>query len=177
VTDWFRSADPDPFRWRHRRAHTNGMDDLSDDDLRRLTGALAAVLRTSGWHEPPRLYGLVPRGAPPRRLGALHAGGRRWLRLAEGDPYSFLDTVRVGAAQASALALVASGWATALPAGPRTRVRTVVLVTHDHRQCTAIERRGDTSGVTLDDRGEGPMLRALLSAWVAGEVTGPPPAA
>src|SRR5215211_4293922 len=103
------------------------MDDLSDDDLRRLTGALAAVVRTAGWHEPPRLYGLLPRGAPPRlygllprgapprRAGALHAGGRRWVRLAEGDPYWFLDTVRVSTGDAAALALVANGWATALP--------------------------------------------------------------
>jgi hypothetical protein len=153
------------------------MHDLSDDDLRRLTGALAGVLRGTGWHEPPRLYGLLPRGAPPRRTNALHAGGRRWLRLAEGDPYAFLDTVRVGAEQASALALVANGWATALPAGPRTRVRTVVVVTPDRRQCTAIDRRGDPGGIVLDDRGEGPMLRALQSAWIVDEVTGPPPAA
>jgi hypothetical protein len=153
------------------------MDDLSDDDLRRLTGALAAVVRTTGWHEPPRLYGLLPRGAPPRRAGALHAGGRRWLRLAEGDPYSFLDTVRVGTGDAAALALVANGWATALPAGPRTRVRTVVVVTPDRRQCTAIERRDDPGGIALDDRGEGPMLRALQAAWTADELAGPPPAA
>jgi hypothetical protein len=154
------------------------MDDLSDDDLRRLTGALAAVLRNSGgWHEPPRLYGLLPRTAPPRRAGAIHAGGRRWLRLAEGDPYAFLDTVRVGRGDAAALALVANGWATALPAGPRTRVRTVVVVTPDRRQCTALERRDDPGGVIIDDRGEGPMLRALLSAWTTDQLAGPPPAA
>jgi hypothetical protein len=154
------------------------MDDLSDDDLRRLTGALAAVLHTAGgWHEPPRLYGLLPRGAPPRPSGALHAGGRRWLHLAEGDPYWFLDTVRVSEHDAAALALVANGWATAWDSGERTRVRTVVVVTPDRRQCTALERRDDPGGIALDDRGEGPMLRALLSAWTTDQFAGPPPAA
>ena len=66
---------------------------------------------------------------------------------------------------------------TALPAGPRTRVRTVVVVTPDRRQCTAIERRDDPGGIALDDRGEGPMLRALQAAWTADELAGPPPAA
>jgi hypothetical protein len=153
------------------------MDDLSDDDLRRLTGALAAVLGTSGgWHEPPRLYGLLPRGAPVRRTAALHAGGRRWLRLAEGDPYWFLDTVRVSERDADALALVANGWATPWHGGPRSRVRTVVVVTPDRRQCSAFERRDDPNGIALDDRGEGPMLRALLSAWATDELAGPPAA-
>jgi hypothetical protein len=154
------------------------MDDLSDDDLRRLTGALAAVVHAAGgWHEPPRLYGLVPRGAPPRRAGSLHAGGRRWLRLADGDPYAFLDTVRVSEGDAAALALVANGWATPLSGGQRSRVRTVVVVTPDRRQCTAFERRDDPRGIAIDDRGEGPMLRALLSAWTTDQLAGPPPAA
>lgn len=154
------------------------MDHLSDDDLRRLTCALATVLRaTNGWHEPPRLYGLLPRSAPPRRAGALAAGGRRWLRLAEGDPYSFLDTVRVSEREASALALVACGWATTGEALPRTRVRTVVVVTPDRRQCSALDRRHDAGAMVVDDRGEGPMMRALLAAWTTDELTGPPPAA
>ena len=152
--------------------------DLSDPELRRLAVALASVLgATTGWHEPPSLYGLPSRRPMHRPPHSVVAGGHRWLRLAEGDPYAFLDTVRVGAEQANALALVANGWATHLPAGPRARVRTVVVVTPDRRQCTAIDRRGDPGGITLDDRGEGPMLRALQSAWVADEVTGPPPAA
>jgi hypothetical protein len=153
------------------------MDHLTDDDLYRLTSALAMVLRaTDGWHEPPRLYGLLPRSAPPRRAGALAAGGRRWLRLAEGDPYSFLDTVRVSERDASALALVACGWATTGKASPRLRVRTVVVVTPDRRQCSALDRRHD-GGIVLDDRGEGPMMRALLTAWTSDELTSPPPAA
>jgi len=153
------------------------MDHLSDDDLRRLTVALAAVVRPGGWHEPPRLYGLLPRQTSPRRSGALHAGGRRWLRLAEGDPYAFLDTVRVSEGDASALALVVCGWATTLPFGPRSRVRSVVVVTPDRRQCTALERRDDPGGMVVDDQGEGPMLRALLSAWITDQLAGPPPAA
>jgi hypothetical protein len=154
------------------------MDDLTDDDLRRLTGALAVVLRTTdGWHEPPRLYGLLPRGTPAHRAGALHAGGRRWLRLAEGDPYWFLDTVRVSERDAAALALVANGWATTGRESERARVRTVVVVTPDGRQCTALERRDGAGGIAVDDRGEGPMLRALLSAWTTDQFAGPPPAA
>ena len=153
------------------------MDHLSDDDLYRLTSALAMMLRaTDGWHEPPRLYGLLPRSAPLRRAGALAAGGRRWLRLAEGDPYSFLDRVRVSQRDASALALVACGWATTGDASPRTRVRTVVVVTPDRRQCSALDRRHD-GRIVIDDRGEGPMMRALLTAWTSDELTSPPPAA
>ena len=153
------------------------MDQLSDDDLRRLTAALAAVVATNGWHQPPRLYGLLRRDAPPRRAGAIHAGGRRWLRLAEGDPYTFLDTVRVGERDAAALALVVCGWATHLDTGRRRRVRSVVVVTPDRRQCSALEHRDDPGGVVIDDRGEGPMLRALLSAWSVDQAAGPPPAA
>jgi hypothetical protein len=99
------------------------------------------------------------------------------LRLAEGDPYAFLDIVRVSTSDTGALALVANGWATTLPTGPRARVRTVVVVTPDRRQCTALERRDDPGGITIDDRGEGPMLRALLSAWSTDQLAGPPPAA
>ena len=37
------------------------MEHLTDDDLCRLTAALAQALRDAmAWHAPPRLYGLVP---------------------------------------------------------------------------------------------------------------------
>jgi hypothetical protein len=162
------------------------MDHVSDEDLVRLTTALAATLRsTTGWHEPPRLYGLLPMWSVPRAPGPVHSGGRRWLRLAEGDPYRFLDTVRVRRQEVSALALAASGWAFP-PEHPeqwhgrpsthprRIRVRTLTVVTPDRRQCSALERR-DSGAVVIDDRGEGPMMRALLSAWSTEEATGPPP--
>jgi hypothetical protein len=154
------------------------MDHLTDDDLYRLTSALATVLHSSNrWHEPPRLYGLLPRSAPPGRTGVLAAGGRRWLGLAEGDPYSFLDTVRISEREASALALVACGWATSTVTARRTRMRTVVVVTPDRRQCASLDRRHDHGGIVIDDRTEGPMMRALLAAWTTDELTGPPSAA
>jgi hypothetical protein len=149
------------------------MDYLTDADLVRLTTGLATVLRAlTGWHEPPRLYGLLPAGAVPRAAGVVHAGGRRWLRLAEGDPYTFLDTVRVTDRDVSAVALATCGWA--LP--ERVRIRALAVVTPDRRQCSAVERR-DTGEVVVDGDGEGPMMRALLSVWDDHETAWPPPAA
>jgi hypothetical protein len=175
------------FRSGPRQAHTTGMDHVSDEELVRLATELAATVGTTGgWHEPPQLYGLVP-DAARRGSGLLPAGGRRWQRLAEGDPYRFLDAVHVRNDEVPALALIACGWAFP-PDRPeewhgrpsthprRVRVRTVVVVTPDGRQCSAIERR-DTGGVIVDDRGEGPMMRALMGAWSSVSVVDPPPAA
>jgi hypothetical protein len=163
------------------------MDHVNDEELVHLATELAATMRaTGGWHDPPRLFGLVPQAGPsaPRLL---RSGGRRWQRLAEGDPYRFLDAVRVRNDEVPALALVACGWAFP-PERPeewhgrpsthprRVRVRTAVVVTPDGRQCSAIERR-DTGAVVVDDRGEGPMMRALMSAWSSVSVVDPPPAA
>jgi WD40 repeat protein len=40
----------------------------------------------------------------------------------------------------------------------------VVVVTPDGRQCSAI-RRKDTDDLVIDTSGEGPMMRALLRVW------------
>ena len=164
------------------------MDHVNDEELVHLATELAATMRaTGGSHDPPRLFGLVPQAGPcgPRLL---RSGGRRWQRLAEGDPYRFLDAVRVRNDEVPALALVACGWAFP-PERPeewhgrpstnprRVRVRTAVVVTPDGRQCSAIERR-DTGAVVVDELGgEGPMMRALTSAWSSVSVVDPPPAA
>jgi hypothetical protein len=163
------------------------MDHVNDEDLVHFATDLAATMRaTAGWHDPPRLYGLVA-GAVRRQPRLLRAGGRSWRPLAEGDPYCFLDAIRVRNDEVPALALVACGWAFP-PERPeewhgrpsthprRIRVRTVVVVTPDGRQCSAIDRR-DTGAVIVDDRGEGPMMRALMNAWSAVSVVDPPPAA
>src|SRR5262245_49093423 len=100
----------------------------------------------------------------PGAAGVIDAGGRRWLRLAEGDPYAFLDAVRVTERDVAAVALAACGWAHP----GRVRIRTVVAVAPDRRQCSVIEER-DTGNVIIDANGEGPMMRALLSVWTDGE--------
>jgi hypothetical protein len=101
----------------------------------------------------------------------LRAGGRHWLHLAEGDPYAFLDTIRVDEREVPAVALAACGWAVSLDDGPRrrARVRSLVVVTPDRRQSSTLERR-DTGVVVMEGRGDGPMLRALASVWTAGAV-------
>jgi hypothetical protein len=147
------------------------MEDLSDALLVHLTTALAGVLRaTTGWHEPARLYALVPAGMSPRCRDVVRAGGRRWRTVAEGDPYELLDDIRFTADDAAAVALAVGG-RTVLD---RTRTRTVTVVTPDRRQCTAIDREGHPD-VLVDRDGEGPLLRALASVWV--EAAWRPPAA
>jgi hypothetical protein len=135
---------------------------LTDDELADLARSLDARLHAEGvWHGPARLYG----------LGA----AREWSRLAQGDPYRFLDTVRIDEAAVAALALVAMGWAFP-PDRPETwhgrpsahpdrvRVRTTTVVTPDRRHCSVVRRR-DTGEILVDTCGEGPLLRALVAVW------------
>jgi hypothetical protein len=165
---------------------------LTDAALADLTRSLADTLgATTGWDGPPALYGLLPECSAVRANAIVTAAGDRWLRLAAGDPYRFLDTVRVGETDVGVLALAAGGWAFP-PDEPstwhgrpsahaeRVRVGTLTLVTPDRRQCSAIHRR-DTDEVIIDDGGEGPLLRALHAVWCrpgeSGSAPGPPPAA
>jgi hypothetical protein len=161
------------------------MADLHDDDLATLAGALESALHTSdGWYSPPRLYGLVAPLAQPTRP-VLTAGRGRWVQLAEGDPYEFLDGVSIPRGMVDAVALAVSGWASPTayrpgartgPHPPRLRVRSVVMVTPDRRQCSVLRVRGRPP--VTDRNGEGPMLRALVQLWATSEVTSePPPAA
>jgi hypothetical protein len=148
---------------------------LTDDDLAHLAADLEAIVHdTTSWFEPPRLYGLgladvaSYRALPARR-------GRWWLELASGDPYDFLDRVAVDD-DCAALALVACGWAFP-PDDPATwigrpsahprrlRVRTVVVVSPDGRQCAAVRQRRPGDPVTLETDGEGALLRALQRVW------------
>jgi hypothetical protein len=165
---------------------------LTDAALADLTRSLAETLgTTTGWDGPPTLYGLLPGCSAVRARAILTAAGDRWLRLAAGDPYRFLDTVRVGETDAAVLALAAGGWAVppdqlmmsrGRPGShpQRIRVGTLTLVTPDRRQCSAIHRR-DTDEVIIDGGGEGPLLRALHAVWCrpgeSGSAPGPPPAA
>jgi hypothetical protein len=167
---------------------------LSDDDLSTFASDLEAHLHdTTGWHEPPRLYGCVPdarslhhpcralgrAGRAPRRLDVPIGDGHAWVLLAEGDPYQFLDEVRVDERHVVAVALATCGWS--LPPElygtwlgrpsehpARLRVRSVVVVTPDlrHRSALRLRRPGESPIVTAD--GEGPMMRALLSVWWEG---------
>lgn len=151
--------------------------DLTDDELARLAADLEALLHgREGFHEPPRLFGLA--SADPLGPGCAHlpaAGGRVWERLAVGDPYAFLDEVEVDPDRTPALALVVNGWASPsdgrLPGvrpsrhPDRMRVRSVVVVTPDGRQMTALRRRGAGAEPWLDGSGDGPMMRALQWVW------------
>ena len=116
--------------------------------------------------------------ADPAGPGCAHlpaAGGRVWERLAIGDPYAFLDEVEVDPDRTPALALVVNGWASPsdgrLPGvrpsrhPDRMRVRSVVVVTPDGRQMTALRRRGAGAEPWLDGSGDGPMMRALQWVW------------
>jgi hypothetical protein len=151
-----------------------GVPDLSDAQLHQLAVLLEeAVFRS--WQAPSRLYGvfLPPPGRAPWRNPAGDPEPTWWC-VAEGDPYDFLDWVRVDES-VDALALAVTGWAFP-PEAPETwrgrpsqhpqrvRVRSVVVVSPDGRQCSAIRRR-DTGEVAVDANGEGPMMRALLAVW------------
>jgi hypothetical protein len=167
---------------------------LSDDDLAVHARDLEAHLdTTTGWHEPPRLYGLVCRPLPapfchatcrhgtPRSSADVLPGGdeHAWVLLAEGDPYVFLDEIRVDERTVGAVALVTNGWSTppedydtwrGRPSEHprRRRVRAVVVVTPDLRQRTALRVRGPGAQAKVVDGGEGPMVRALHTVWWAG---------
>lgn len=164
------------FRSTPARAHAPDVRYLTDDDLAHLAADLEALVHdTTSWFEPPRLYGLGR--ADVASLRALPATRRRWwLQLAEGDPYDFLDLVAVDEDDCDALALVACGWAfppddpatwTGRPSEHprRLRVRTVVVVSPDGRQCAAVRQHRDHDPVSLEADGEGALLRALQRVW------------
>jgi hypothetical protein len=163
---------------------------LSDDDLTDRTTELEAYLhRSTGWHEPPRLYGLVrTEGDRPDQAGSCARRSARrgpiaadeghvWTLLAEGDPYEFLDEVRVDERQVTAVALATCGRTIPLDEQgrprvaeerERRRVRLVVVVTPDLRYRSAVRVREPGADVSVTDTGEGPMMRALLSVWWEG---------
>jgi hypothetical protein len=147
---------------------------LTDAQLHQIAVLLEGNVFRS-WRAPSRLYGvfLPPPGKAPWRDPS-GEGEPTWWCVAEGDPYDFLDWVRVDDS-VDALALAVTGWAFP-PEAPETwhgrpsqhpqrvRVRSVVAVTPDGRQCAAI-RRKDTDDLMVDTSGEGPMMRALLGVW------------
>jgi hypothetical protein len=152
------------------------MRNISDDDLAHLAADLEAEVHDLGsWFDAPRLYGLSSADvACVRSIPA--ARDRFWLQLAEGDPYDFLDRVSVDEVEFPTLALVAHGWAFP-PDDPaswfgrpsehprRLRVRTVVVVVPDGRQCAAVRQRRDGDPVSLETDGQGGLLRALQRVW------------
>jgi hypothetical protein len=147
---------------------------LTDSQLSQIAVLLEESVFRS-WRATSRLYGVFvpPPGAAPWRDPSGEAEPTWWC-VAEGDPYDFLDWVRVDGS-VDALALAVTGWAFP-PEAPETwrgrpsahpqrvRVRSVVVVTPDGRQCSALRRR-DTGELLVDVDGEGPMMRALLGVW------------
>jgi hypothetical protein len=139
---------------------------LSDNDIQLLTEDLEAVLNErEGYYPAPRLLGLVAEPHPRalRHLPSAAFGG--WVQLAQGDPYDFLDTIRLTEDDVLAVALIACGWS--LPAGHpdwqrarpsqhrhRVRARVVTLVTPDGRTWNVIRQHGQTDPV-LTDGGDG----------------------
>ncbi|HEX9260519.1 MAG TPA: hypothetical protein VF855_13350 [Acidimicrobiales bacterium] len=153
---------------------------LNDNDLHVLAEDLEAVLNErEGYYTAPRLLGLVA-GPHPRALLHLPAaafGG--WVQLAQGDPYQFLDLVRLTGDDVLAVALISCGWS--LPAGhpdwewtrpsqhrDRVRARVVTMVTPDGRTWNVIRQLGRSEPV-VSDGGDGPMLRALQRVWEPDE--------
>lgn len=150
------------------------MPQLSDHQLNQLAVLLEGSVFRS-WRASSRLFGIFvpPPGEAPWRDPSGEAEPTWWC-VAEGDPYDFLDWVRVDDT-VDAVALAVTGWAFP-PEAPETwrgrpsqhpqrvRVRSVVVVTADGRQCAAIRRR-DSGDLLVDSTGEGPMMRALLSVW------------
>jgi hypothetical protein len=99
--------------------------------------------------------------------------------LAEGDPYEFLDDVRVDERHVVAVALATCGWSLppelygTWPGRPsehpaRLRLRSVVVVTPDLRHRSALRLRRPGESPLVSEGGEGPMMRALLSVWWEG---------
>lgn len=144
------------------------MTDLSDDSLDALVRLLESSCFALGqWQAPARLYGVL---AEPGFVPGGARGEPVWWCIAEGDPYEFLDRLRLDDG-VDAVALATTGWATPLGsdgrahgAVTRTRVRTVVAVTPDGRQCSAI-RRQDLGELVVTSDGDGPLLRVLRSLW------------
>jgi hypothetical protein len=144
---------------------------LTDSDLAHLAADLVAHLQVSAeWPLHSRLYGLSRTDLVSVRSVAA-SPGRWWLELADGDPYDFLDRVWLDADELPAVALAATGWAAPLdhcrttrPSQHprRERIRTVVVVSADGRQCSALQRQ---TGEVVLDQSEGPLLRALLRLW------------